>query len=406
MLSLAELRSRHQAFRQMGLKLDLTRGKPSAEVVGFADSMEHHPGQDFECDGIDTRNYGTPLGLPSMRAWFAELLGVPDSWVLVGGNSSLELMYQGVQRGWQMGYAEQLPWREGTARFLCPVPGYDRHFSICEQFGIEMLPVALTGAGPDMDEVERLVDTDSNIRGIWCVPRHSNPSGETYSPETVMRLAQLPKRASADFRIFWDNAYIVHDLADEAAQQASPNLPAALEQTGTQESALMFTSLSKITRSGSGVACLAAAEGTLAAIMQLRSAMTIGGDKVNQLRHLRFFQQQPLRQVMQSHAHHLRPRFELTLKYLEQLEPETQCHYTRPSGGYFVSFYAKPGTAQKVHRLCADAGVSLTPPGAAYPYGNDPNDSHIRLAPTYPSLAELDQAMQVFVNSVRLAVLD
>lgn len=401
MQSLDELKQLHQQYIDLQLTLDLTRGKPPAEVVGYADAMERYQGQDFECDGLDVRNYGVPLGLPSMRAWFAECLGVPQDWVLAGGNSSLELMYQSVQRGWQLGYAGQAPWRESGAKFLCPVPGYDRHFSICEQFGIEMLPVSLTGAGPDMDEVEQLVISDERIRGIWCVPRHSNPSGETYSPETVQRLAALGKRASKDFRLYWDNAYIVHDLQPDAPVD-SPDIFQAVQQQGTPESVILFTSLSKITRAGAGVACLAAAPETLANIMQLRAAMTIGSDKINQIRHLKFFQHQPLEQVMRAHASHLKPRFDLAIEYLETLEPETQCRFTRPQGGYFVSFYAQPGTAQQVYQLCAEAGVKLTPPGSAYPYGRDPSDSHIRLAPSYPSLKELEQAMRVFVNAVRL----
>ncbi|MBF2753858.1 MAG: aminotransferase [Gammaproteobacteria bacterium AqS3] len=382
------------------LSIDITRGKPSSDMLGIANALDETDMGDYRSDGIDARNYGEPQGLPAMRKWLAGHYGVPFENVLVGGNSSLELMYQAVLRGWQWGYAGQPPWREATAAFLCPVPGYDRHFAICEHFGIEMLPVEQDSSGPDMDAVEALMAGRDDIVGMWCVPRHGNPSGETYSDEVVRRIAALGRSARADFRVLWDNAYAFHDFHPERAP-ALLNIHDVAREAGAADSVMMFSSLSKVTRASGGVTFCAASEGNLRELMRTRTVATLGGDKVNQLRHLKFFEKHPLEEVMRAHGDFLRARFETVNRRLREVSD--LCRFSDPSGGYFVSLYVPDGTATRVAQLCTEAGLSITPPGAAYPHGNDPADSHLRIAPSYPPIEDLDTAMQILTNAIRLA---
>ena len=395
------LEAAHQGFIGAGLDIDLRRGRPPLDSIALSDSIESVlvGGNDYECDGLDVRNYGGPAtGLMAVRELFAELLEVPTEWVAIGGNSSLELMFQAVITGVLTGYGGEPPWDRTKARFLCPVPGYDRHFSICEYLGIEMVNVPLTGEGPDMQVVEELV-RNADVKGIWCVPRHSNPTGESYSEQTVERIASLGRIAAADFRVFWDNAYAVHDLVPDGPQVAS--LYAAAEAAGTLESLVLFASFSKVTRAGAAVSALAAAPGTLQQVLGLRAVMTVGADKMNQLRHLRFFQQRDLHEHMQQVAAELAPRFDCVVTALEQLEPGL-LEWQRPRGGYFISVNTLPGCARQVVEFCAEAGIMLTPAGAAFPRGRDPDDRNIRLAPTSVSVVDLATAMEVFINAVRL----
>ena len=398
--------AQYEKFRTANLHLDLTRGKPSPEQLALSDSLDGILGERFLDDaGTDTRNYGGLEGLPAMRNFAAELLEVNPEEVLVGGNSSLNLMYWAVQFCWMFGPAAGLkPWRdEPHVKFLCPSPGYDRHFAICEEFGIEMIPVAVNRDGPDMDEVERLIAGDAGIKGIWCVPKYSNPTGCVYSDETVARLAGLGRSAAENFRIFYDNAYAVHHLTEEPPTLTP--IMAACRRLGTEDAVLQFSSTSKITFAGAGVSFLAASPANLAAFKKHLGIATIGADKVNQLRHLRFIDSmEKLQAHMKNHAKLLRPRFDAVLGKLDaELGDSDLGSWSRPRGGYFVSFDARPGTAREIVRLAGEVGVKLTPAGATYPYGRDPADSNIRLAPSFPALEEIERAMEVFVCCVKLA---
>ena len=401
-----ELDAAYRAFQEAGLALDLTRGKPSPAQLALSDGLGTLDGDLLAADGTDTRNYGGLDGLPEARALGAELLAVRPDEVIAGGNSSLTLMYLYLLNAWLRGPAgDASAWREtpGGARFLCPVPGYDRHFTILEDLGIEMLPVPMRDDGPDMDLVEARVQADPSIKGIWCVPKYSNPSGQIYSDETVDRLARLATVAGAHFRIMCDNAYAVHDLDDDPPPLAS--IMAACRRHGTEDSLVLFGSTSKITRAGAGISWVAGSAATLDWLRQRLGVLTIGPDKVNQLRHVRFLKDLAgIRAHMRRHAAILRPKFELVERRLSDgLGGEGMGAWTTPRGGYFVSFDALPGLATAIVTLAGDAGVKLTPAGATFPYGRDPDDANIRLAPSYPGLEELDQAMQVLVVCVQLA---
>ncbi|WP_250458618.1 aminotransferase class I/II-fold pyridoxal phosphate-dependent enzyme [Microbulbifer litoralis] len=399
-----ELSAQYQRICGHELSLDITRGKPSADQLHLADKLDGILNGDYRAaDGTDTRNYGGLDGLACARDLGADILQVPSEEVMAGGNSSLTLMYHAVLTGYLFGFAGNTPWRElKEPKFLCPVPGYDRHFAICEQLGIGMVNVPMTDTGPDMDTVEKLVREDSDIIGIWCVPKFSNPTGVTYSADTVDRLAQLGGIANPGFRIFWDNAYAIHDLEQ---QVNLPGIRSATLANDTADSVIQFASTSKVTFAGAGVAFVSSSPANLASLKQQMQAMTIGPDKVNQLRHSRFFAEfTMLKAHMQKHAEILKPKFKCVLGQLEKAFGDSDLgEWETPKGGYFVSFNTRPDCATEVVRLAADAGVKLTPAGATFPYGKDPQDTNIRIAPSFPPLEEVDTAMSVFVLCVKLA---
>ncbi|MTD13050.1 aminotransferase class I/II-fold pyridoxal phosphate-dependent enzyme [Nakamurella sp. YIM 132087] len=390
------------------LSLDLTRGKPSSAQLDLSEPMlDILQGDHTAADGTDLRNYGGPAGLPELRDIFGPLFQVPSAQLLAAGNSSLELMHDtivqallGVMPGAERRWAD-----EERLVFLCPVPGYDRHFSICERFGIEMVPVAMTPDGPDMDEVERLVAADPAVKGIWCVPKYSNPDGTVYSDETVARLAAMPT-AAPDFRIFWDNAYAVHHLTEERPEIA--DILTRCSESGHPDRVFVFGSTSKVTMAGGGVAFFGSSPANVAWFAAASAKRTIGPDKLNQLRHVKFLKDGAgVEAHMRAHAEIVWPKFEAVDKALtEQLEGSDLASWALPKGGYFVALQVLPGTASEVVRLAKEAGIALTPAGATHPYGKDPEDSWIRLAPTVPVLADVATAMAGVATCVRLAGFD
>lgn len=400
----AALSSEYETFKAAGLNLDLTRGKPSADQLALSDKLDGILGGDYkDGDGTDVRNYGGIDGIASAKALFAPVLGVGPDEILVGGSSSLTLMYQAVEFAATQGVAGSPAWNSGgEVKFLAPVPGYDRHFSVCEHLGIKLIPVAMNEDGPDMDRVEAQVKADPQIKGIWCVPRFSNPSGIVYSDAVVARIAKLGKIAGPGFRIFWDNAYAVHTLNENAPQLA--NIMELCRQNGTEDSVYIFGSTSKITFAGAGVAFMAASPANLKVFKHHLGFGQIGPDKVNQLRHVKFIRDQDnLNALMRQHAALLKPRFDAVLSRLAALRDTGMGEWTEPQGGYFISFDTRPGLAKTVVKLAAEAGVKLTPAGATYPYGKDPEDRNIRLAPSFPKVEEIAKATDVFVTCVKLA---
>ena len=400
------LSAEYNAIKAEGLNLDLTRGKPSAEQLSLSDALDGILQHNYITDsGIDTRNYGGLEGTPEARALGEQLMGVPAAQIMAGGNSSLTLMYQLMTTAFFFGLegADSAWNKEEGIKFLCPVPGYDRHFSICEQLGIEMVNIPMTSNGPDMDAAEALIKADSSIKGMWCVPKYSNPTGVVYSEDTVKRIASLAKIAGKGFRVFWDNAYAIHDLSENAPQLAS--IWKATTAAGTTDSVLQFASTSKITHAGAGVAFLAASDANLNGFKKVLGIQTIGPDKINQLRHAKFFAVPgSLNAHMQKHAEIIKPRFESVLKHLEEAFGDNELgQWESADGGYFISFDTQEGLAKKVVALAGEAGVKLTPAGATFPYGKDPQDSNIRIAPTVPSVEQVDAAMKVFVLCVKLA---
>jgi aspartate/methionine/tyrosine aminotransferase len=396
----------HAAFREAGLALDLTRGKPASEQLDLSDHLDGILGGDYRSeDGVDTRNYGGMLGIPECRRLGAGMLGVDADRVMAAGNSSLTLMYLFVETAYLFGLGDETPWQDEGREigFLCPVPGYDRHFTVCESLGIRMDPVALGDDGPDMNAVEAAVAADPGIKGIWCVPKYSNPTGTTYSDEVVERMATLPKRAGPGFRVLWDNAYAVHDLDEHPPVLA--NLMDAADAAGTADAMVMLASTSKISFAGAGVAFLASGPRTLAAFAERLGTLMIGWDKVNQLRHARAFPDAAaIAAHMRRQAALIAPKFDLVERILQAgLGNTGLATWTRPRGGYFVSLDTLPGLATEVVALAAEAGVKLTPAGSTWPYQREPEDRNIRLAPTFPPLEDVERAMEVFVNSVRLA---
>ena len=402
-----ELAAGFEALKDARLALDLTRGKPGPEQVALSDGLENALGGDYRLDdGTDARNYGGLTGIPEARRLGAELLGVGPDEAIAGGNSSLTLMYEYVLNAWLNGpLGPETAWRRepGPLKFLCVVPGYDRHFRITESLGFELVNVRIGDDGPDMDRIEALVAADPAIKGVWCVPKYSNPTGHVYSDEVVERFAHLARRAGPNFRILWDNAYTVHDLDDDPPMLA--NVMDRCRAAGTADSVVLFASTSKITRAGAGVSFLGASPANLAAFTKHLGVQTIGPDKINQLCHVRFLRDAGgIRALMRRHASIVRPKFDLVRRHLEDgLGAEGIGAWTNPRGGYFLSFETPPGLASRVVALAAEAGVKLTPAGATFPYGRDPDDTNIRIAPTYPSLEEIDQAMPVFVGAVALA---
>lgn len=399
-----EYLSAYNDFKARNLDLDITRGKPSASQLDLSNDLLTLPGGDFRADGLDTRNYGGIDGLPAMKALFGEILEVPAGNVIIGGNSSLNMMFDTLARGCLFGVpGGDGPWSAVPGRkFLCPVPGYDRHFRVTQHLGFELIAVAMSDAGPDMDQVEALVAADHDIKGIWCVPRYSNPTGCCYDDDVVGRLAAMP--AAPDFRILWDNAYAEHHLGAEAPQPLA-NIFTLCAQAGNPDRVIEFASTSKISHPGSGVAAMAASDANVADIRRHLGVQTIGPDKVNQVRHLQLFGDiAGLRAHMQRHADLVRPRFERVDAILtRELGELGVAHWTRPGGGYFISLDVPDGTAARVIALAADAGVKLTEAGAPFPYGRDPDDRNIRIAPTFPDLEEVGQATEVLAACVRLA---
>lgn len=403
---LASLETQYEALRKLDLALDLTRGKPSSEQVALSDALDGILGGNYLTDsGLDTRNYGGLEGLPEARALFGSVLGLPPEETLVGGNSSLTMMYQVVEFALSEGLrGPESAWgNRDTVKFLCPAPGYDRHFAICEHLGIEMVTVPMLDSGPDMDVAEALLQEDDSIVGIWCVPRFSNPTGCTYSDATVERMAALPKLAGDHFLVMWDNAYAVHTLYDDAPELAS--IAGYCRAQGTLDNVFQFGSTSKITHAGAGVAFMGSSANNLAAFSKHLGFQSIGPDKVNQLRHLRFLRNgEQLAAHMARHAAIIRPRFESVLQTLErELANTGMGTWTRPRGGYFISFDTLPGLAREVVRLADAIGVKLTPAGATFPYGEDPEDRNIRLSPTFPHTAAVQATVDAFVVCVQLA---
>ena len=400
----ADLRARYEAYRGRGLKLDMTRGKPGSDQLDLTNELLSNlaPSDIKGSDGSDVRNYGGLDGLPEMKAIFGEMLSAPADQVVIGGNSSLQIMHDSVVRALLHGVVGgQGPWFSQRPKFLCLVPGYDRHFAICQHHGIEMINVELTPEGPDMDRIEALVAADASIKGLWCVPKYSNPTGTTYSSSTVERLA-LMKTAAADFRIFWDNAYVVHDLYD--ATDPLDDILAACAKAGNPNRVYVFGSTSKISFAGAGVAAMAASPQNVADIKQHLSFQTIGHDKVNQLRHCRLFKNMDgVRAHMKKHAAVIRPKFEAVISQFDKdLAGKGIADWTRPRGGYFISLNTLDGCAAEVIRMADAAGVKLTSAGATFPYGKDPRDRNIRVAPTLPPLAQVELAMEVVCCCVEL----
>ncbi len=403
---LTSLESRYEDLRKLELTLDLTRGKPCSEQVALSDPLDGILQGNYRTEsGIDTRNYGGLEGLPEARALFGSLLGLPAEETLVGGNSSLTMMYQVVDFALTEGLrGPESAWgNRDTVKFLCPSPGYDRHFAICEHLGIEMIAVPMLDSGPDMDIVEQRVREDDTIAGIWCVPRFSNPTGCTYSDATVERMAALPALAGENFVVMWDNAYAVHTLYDDAPELAP--VSESCRRHGTLDNVFQFGSTSKITHAGAGVAFMGSSRENLAAFARHLGYQSIGPDKVNQLRHLRFLQnRENLVAHMARHAAIIRPRFERVLQTLEnELAGTGMGSWNSPRGGYFISFDTLPGLAREVVRLADEIGVKLTPAGATFPYGQDPADRNIRLAPTFPPAAAVEATVEAFAVCVKLA---
>jgi DNA-binding transcriptional MocR family regulator len=399
-----DVRRRYQAFAERKLKLNLTRGKPSSRQLDLCNELLTLPGGDYLSNGIDTRNYGELQGLPELRAQLAPVFGVSADRVILGDNASLALMHDAVVYSMLKGAVDGTqPWsRESRVAFICPVPGYDRHFSICAQFGIEMIPVPMLDSGPDMNVVEKLVAADPQIKGMWCVPKYSNPCGTVYSNDTIERLAKMPS-AARDFRLFWDNAYAVHHLTREHIEIA--NIDEACGRHGHPNRAFIFGSTSKITFAGSGVGLFAGSKDNVTWYLKQMSMRTIGGDKVNQLRHIRLLNSNGgIAALMDRHREILAPKFEQVLDTFDKVLGDSGvARWTRPKGGYFISLEVPDGCAKQVVKLAKEAGVELTPAGATHPFGKDPYDRFIRIAPSFPELPEVAQAAEGVAVCVLLA---
>lgn len=403
---LEALKKQYADYQSEGLKLDMSRGKPSPAQLDL--SMDLLKITDYKGEtGIDARNYGNLEGMPEARKFFADMLGAKPEETIVGGNSSLNLMFCMVDIGWRVGFPNsKKAWREETKpKFLCPAPGYDRHFRVTEYFGFELVTVPMTATGPDMDIVEKLVK-DESVKGMWCVPVYSNPDGYTYSDETVKRLAKM-ETAAPDFKIFWDNAYCVHHLSDENHDTVL-NILDECRAARNEDRPLMFCSLSKVTFPGASVAAMAAAPAMTAYMADNLFPMTISFDKLNQLHHVKYLKDMDgLAAHMKKHAAIVKPKFDAVHEIFDaELADLDETYWTRPNGGYFISLYTMHGCAKRTVQLCKEAGVVLTGAGAAYPYGIDPEDTNIRIAPTFPTLKELKEAAHVLCVCLKIATIE
>lgn len=407
LLTLKEsLNKEYAEAKAKGLVLDMSRGKPSAKQLdvslGLLDTI--NSSSDLKAlDGTDCRNYGVLDGIPEAKKLMADMMGTTPDHVIVYGNASLNIMYDQISRAYTHGILGNTPWcKLDKVKFLCPVPGYDRHFAITERFGIEMINIPMSESGPDMGMVEEYVSKDASVKGIWCVPKYSNPQGYTYSEETVKRMAAL-KPAAEDFRIFWDNAYVIHDLYDDNKDEIA-DIISECEKAGNPDMVFEFASTSKVSFPGSGIAALATSANNIADIKKQLTIQTIGHDKLNQLRHVRFFKDiNGLKEHMRKHAEFIRPKFEAVESVLEEeLGGLGIGSWTEPKGGYFISFDAMDGCAKAIVAKCKEAGVKLTGAGATFPYGKDPKDSNIRIAPSFPTPEEMKQAADLFVLCVKL----
>lgn len=402
-----ELDQQYADIKAQGLALDMSRGKPGTDQLDLSMGMMQvlADGAELKCEtGVDCRNYGVIDGIPEAKRLLGEISEVDPEHIIIYGNSSLNVMFDSIARSMTHGVMGNTPWSKlDKVKFLCPVPGYDRHFKITEFFGIEMINVPMTPEGPDMDMVEKLVSEDPAIKGIWCVPKYSNPQGYTYSARTVQRFANL-KPAAPDFRIYWDNAYSVHHLYDED-QDFLLEILTECAKAGNPDIVYKFTSTSKISFPGSGIVAVAASKANLEDFRKYMQIQTIGHDKLNQLRHVRFFKNlEGVHEHMRKHANIIRPKFELVLDILnKELGGLGIGQWTTPKGGYFISFDSMKGCAKNIVAKAKEAGVVMTGAGATYPYGKDPEDSNIRIAPTFPSMEELEKAAYVFVVCVKLA---
>ena len=402
-----ELKAKYKEYQAKDLKLNMARGKPCVEQLDLSMGMMDvlSSASDLTCDdGTDCRNYGVLDGIKEAQELLADMMEVPPDHLIIYGNSSLNVMYDTIARSMSHGVMGSTPWSKlDKVKFLCPVPGYDRHFAITQYFGIEMIPVPMTPEGPDMDMVEKLVAEDESIKGIWCVPKYSNPQGYSYSDLTVRRFARLEPKAS-DFRIYWDNAYTIHHLYDDK-QDNLVEILAECKRAGNPDLVYKFASTSKISFPGSGIAALASSNNNLEEIKHQMTVQTIGHDKVNQLRHVRFFGDiHGMIEHMRKHADILRPKFEAVLEILErELGGLGIGEWTKPKGGYFISFDSLDGCAKDIVAKCKKAGVVMTGAGATYPYGKDPHDSNIRIAPSYPPLSDLIIATELFALCVKLS---
>ena len=401
-----ELDERYKEAQSKGLSLNMSRGKPSATqlnvTMDMLDTINSSSDMKSE-DGTDCRNYGVLDGIPEAKKLMADIMGTTPEHVIIYGNASLNIMYDQVSRAYTHGLLGNTPWcKLDKVKFLCPVPGYDRHFAITERFGIEMINIPMSESGPDMGMVEEYVSKDASVKGIWCVPKYSNPQGYTYSEETVKRMAAL-KPAAEDFRIFWDNAYVIHDLYDDNKDEIA-DIISECEKAGNPDMVFEFASTSKVSFPGSGIAALATSVNNIADIKKQLTIQTIGHDKLNQLRHVRFFKDiNGLKEHMRKHAEFMRPKFEAVESVLEEeLGGLGIGSWTEPKGGYFISFEAMDGCAKAIVAKCKEAGVKLTGAGATFPYGKDPKDSNIRIAPSFPTPEEMKQAADLFVLCVKL----
>lgn len=408
---LTQLKNEYSQYCAQDLKLNMARGKPSSEQLDLSlpclSILDESSDLSSE-DGTDCRNYGVLAGIPEARQFMGEMMEEPADNVFICGASSLNAMYDTFARCYSFGQLGSTPWcKLDEIKWICPVPGYDRHFGILEAFGVTMVNVDMTADGPDMDAVEALVANDASIKGIWCVPKYSNPTGNSYSEETVKRLAQM-KCAADDFRIFWDNAYAVHHLYDETENQDQvADIAKACREAGNPNRYIKFASLSKITFPGASISAFACSEENMAEAKKRCAAQTIGFDKINQLRQVRFLKDMNgLADHMSKHAAIMRPKFELVVNMLKEGLEGTGCEWTEPRGGYFVSFTGPDGTAKRIVSLAAEAGVTLTGAGAPFPHKNDPKDAVIRIAPSLPPLEELKQAMDVFVCCAKIACIE
>ena len=392
-----EYLSRFDELKSQKLNLDLTRGKPSGDQLDLSSSLDSIKFQEYISDGIDIRNYGGIKGLSECRELGSKILGCDDEYVWAGGNSSLTLMFQYLSYLCIQG-EEDSPWySEERVSVLCPVPGYDRHFILSENLGLNMIPVPLSGSGPDLDIVKSYIDSDPSIRGIWCVPKHSNPTGETYDKETIEGLIEIFGKTQKKSKIFWDNAYAVHDFEDSDSLE---DIFSIAKEKDKEDLIVGFGSTSKITYAGAGIGFIALSKSNQESFIPFYSALKIGPDKLNQFRHVKFFQENDLKTHMTKHADLVRPKFELVQQWLDQQEYGS---WTKPKGGYFVLLKTKPGLANRIVTLASQLGLLLTPAGSTHPYGVDPEDQYIRIAPTACSVKELDKAMEVLVCCLGLA---